>query len=52
MHYVVSYVTPFGDQVFNFLNEEEFGLLMVPCTVLFKSENFNEAEFYYNELTK
>lgn len=57
MFYVVSYVLPFlgpsnDEPVINILNENEFGTIMVPCQVMYKSDNFEEAEFYYNEIIK
>ena len=50
MYYVVTYTTPFGDNVIITLEEEEFGLLLVPCKVLFKSESFTEAIEYLNKI--
>ena len=39
MYYVVTYSTPFGDNITTCLEEDEFGLLLVPCKVLFKSKS-------------
>ena len=50
MNYVVTYTTPFGDNIITALEEEEFGLLLVPCKVLFKSESFTEANEYLNKI--
>lgn len=50
MYYVVTYTTPFGDNVITTLEEEEFGLLLVPCKVLFKSKSFTEANEYLNKI--
>lgn len=51
MYYIVTYTTPFGDNVITTLEEEEeFGLLLVPCKVLFKSESFTEAIKYLNKI--
>ena len=49
MYYVVTYTTPFGDTIITTL-EEEFGLLLVPCKVLFKSESFTESNEYLNKI--
>ena len=48
MWYVVSYVSPFGRTIYNFLNEDEYRTLMVPCTVLFSSNDISEAAAYYH----
>ena len=50
MYYVVTYSTPFGDNIITCLEEEEFGLLLVPCKVLFKSKSFTEANEYLNKI--
>ena len=50
MYYVVTYTTPFGDTIITTLEEEEFGLLLVPCKVLFKSKSFTEANEYLNKI--
>ena len=50
MYYVVTYKTPFGDNIITTLEDEEFGLLLVPCKVLFKSESFTESNEYLNKI--
>ena len=50
MYYVVTYTTPFGDNIITTLEEEEFGILLVPCKVLFKSKSFTEANEYLNKI--
>lgn len=47
MWYIVSYKTPFGKQVYNFLDEDEYRTLMCPCEVLFSSNNKSEVLEYY-----
>ena len=49
MYYVVTYTTPFGDNITTCL-EEEFGILLVPCKVLFKSKSFTESNEYLNKI--
>lgn len=50
MYYVVTYTTPFGDTIITTLEEEEFGLLLVPYKVLFKSKSFTEAIEYLHKI--
>ena len=50
MYYVVTYSTLLGDTIITTLEEEEFGLLLDPCKVLFKSKSFTEANKYLNKI--
>ena len=50
MYYVVTYTTPFGDNIITTLEEDEFGLVLDPCKFLFKSKSFTEANEYLNKI--